>query len=119
MKVSDFFVDKALERLNKAVSGDRFFISRGINRKENDSFLKKYLIKPKKQKEIFLSLKHENFSGLKIDDKNSSEYLYVFRTKYKLSNTEGIYKEIEIYIKFKFETNKKEDNLVCISFHPN
>lgn len=121
-KHTDFTPDdikKYLNELRRAVLEGKYTISRNENRQENIDFIEQYKIDSKKEKEILLSLQHDDFCYAVDNEKEafSNERLYIFCKGYELDNW-GILEHVEIYIKTNMtQTRRGDDILIIVSFH--
>lgn len=122
VKYTDFTkeeIELYLKNLKQAVQNDRYRISHGQNRQENETFIKDYNIGPQKQKEILLGLQFSDFCYAVQNQKEQYSYekLYVFCKALELNNLD-ISELIDIYIKTNLvESKSKKDYVVVISFH--
>ena len=97
-------VEEYLSNVKKAVKEGRYEIERNANREANSMLFRNYLISEEDAKKIIYNLTPMDFSEAVRNRKPqyADEILYIFG------------KEIELYIKFKKESN---DYVIVISFH--
>jgi hypothetical protein len=108
-----------LSTFKKLVSNDKYTISTGPKRQENDDFISDYKIDTNKEKEILLSLDHRDFCYA-TDNENpqyAHEKLYVFCKECKLDYW-GEIVDVEVYIKTNVTKSRKgNDVAIVVSFH--
>ena len=110
-------VEEYLSNVKKAVKEGRYEIERNANREANSMLLRNYLISEEDAKKIIYNLTPMDFSEAVRNRKPqyADEILYIFGKEVKLLERYGdAEKEIELYIKFKKESN---DYVIVISFH--
>lgn len=110
-------VEEYLSNVKKAVKEGRYEIERNANREANSMLFRNYLISEEDAKKIIYNLTPMDFSEMVRNRKPqyADEILYIFGKEVKLLERYGdAEKEIELYIKFKKESN---DYVIVISFH--
>ena len=110
-------VEEYLSNVKKAVKEGRYEIERNANRVANSMLFRNYLISEEDAKKIIYNLTPMDFSEAVRNRKPqyADEILYIFGKEVKLLERYGdAEKEIELYIKFKKESN---DYVIVISFH--
>ena len=110
-------VEEYLSNVKKAVKEGRYEIERNANREANSMLFRNYLISEEDAKKIIYNLTPMDFSEAVRNRKPqyADEILYIFGKEVKLLERYGdAEKEIELYIKFKKESN---DYVIVISFH--
>lgn len=110
-------VEEYLSNVKKAVKEGRYEIERNANREANSMLFRNYLISEEDAKKIIYNLTPMDFSEAVRNRKPqyADEILYIFGKEVKLLERYGdAGKEIELYIKFKKESN---DYVIVISFH--
>lgn len=110
-------VEEYLSNVKKAVKEGRYEIERNANREANSILFRNYLISEEDAKKIIYNLTPMDFSEAVRNRKPqyADEILYIFGKEVKLLERYGdAEKEIELYIKFKKESN---DYVIVISFH--
>lgn len=110
-------VEEYLSNVKKAVKEGRYEIERNANREANSMLFQNYLISEEDAKKIIYNLTPMDFSEAVRNRKPqyADEILYIFGKEVKLLERYGdAEKEIELYIKFKKESN---DYVIVISFH--
>lgn len=110
-------VEEYLSNVKKAVKEGRYEIERNANREANSMLFRNYLISEEDAKKIIYNLTPMDFSETVRNRKPqyADEILYIFGKEVKLLERYGdAEKEIELYIKFKKESN---DYVIVISFH--
>ena len=110
-------VEEYLSNVKKAVKEGRYEIERNANREANSMLFWNYLISEEDAKKIIYNLTPMDFSEAVRNRKPqyADEILYIFGKEVKLLERYGdAEKEIELYIKFKKESN---DYVIVISFH--
>lgn len=110
-------VEEYLSNVKKAVKEGRYEIERNANREANSMLFRNYLISEEDAKKIIYNLTLMDFSEAVRNRKPqyADEILYIFGKEVKLLERYGdAEKEIELYIKFKKESN---DYVIVISFH--
>ena len=112
-------IEKVLLVIKQCVKAGRFIISQNENRQENIDFIQKYNIKLKKQIEIIMSIKVEDFCYSVKNKKKGYEFeiLYVFVPQVELFNSSGDLEKIDIYIKFNIVQVSQRKQTIVISFH--
>lgn len=110
-------VEEYLSNVKKAVKEGRYEIERNANREANSMLFRNYLISEEDAKKIIYNLTPMDFSEAVRNRKPqyADEILYIFGKEVKLLERYGdAGKEIELYIRFKKESN---DYVIVISFH--
>lgn len=110
-------VEEYLSNVKKAVKEGRYEIERNANREANSMLFRNYLISEEDAKKIIYNLTPMDFSEAVRNRKPqyADEILYIFGKEVKILERYGdAEKEIELYIKFKKESN---DYVIVISFH--
>lgn len=110
-------VEEYLSNVKKAVKEGRYEIERNANREANSMLFRNYLISEEDAKKIIYNLTPMDFLEAVRNRKPqyADEILYIFGKEVKLLERYGdAEKEIELYIKFKKESN---DYVIVISFH--
>lgn len=110
-------VEEYLSNVKKAVKEGRYEIERNANREANSMLFRNYLISEEDAKKIIYNLTPMDFSEAVRNRKPqyADEILYIFGKEVKpLERYGDAEKEIELYIKFKKESN---DYVIVISFH--
>ena len=110
-------VEEYLSNVKKAVKEGRYEIERNANREANSMLFRNYLNSEEDAKKIIYNLTPMDFSEAVRNRKPqyADEILYIFGKEVKLLERYGdAEKEIELYIKFKKESN---DYVIVISFH--
>ena len=110
-------VEEYLSNVKKAVKEGRYEIERNANREANSMLFRNYLISEEDAKKIIYNLTPMDFSEAVRNRKPqyADEILYIIGKEVKLLERYGdAEKEIELYIKFKKESN---DYVIVISFH--
>ena len=105
--------------IKNCIREGRFIISRNENRQENIEFMIEYNLNSKRQIEILLNIKTEDFchSLQNIKTGYEHEVLYVFCPQVKLFNFDGIEKLVDIYTKFNLIESENRKRVIVISFH--
>lgn len=108
-----------LDRIKDLIDINKYNISQNDKRKENQDFIDEYNITVKKQKEILLNIKVEDFCHTLQNTKKGYEYeiLYVFVPQIQLFNAHGEEDTVDVYIKFNLIENSCNEFVVVISFH--
>lgn len=117
MDLNSAEVEEYLSNVKKAVKEGRYEIERNANREANSMLFRNYLISEEDAKKIIYNLTPMDFSEAVRNRKPqyADEILYIFGKEVKLLERYGdAEKEIELYIKFKKESN---DYVIVISFH--
>ena len=110
-------VEEYLSNVKKAVKEGRYERERNANREANSMLFRNYLISEEDAKKIIYNLTPMDFSEAVRNRKPqyADEILYIFGKEVKILERYGdAEKEIELYIKFKKESN---DYVIVISFH--
>ena len=112
-------ITAVLLTIQDCVRESRFIISKNKNRQENIDFINEYNLSSKKQKEILLKIKPEDFCYTLQNTKLGFEFevLYVFCPQIMLFNFEGIEEWVDIYTKFNIIDLTEGKRIVVISFH--
>jgi hypothetical protein len=108
-----------LVTIQDCVREGRFIISKNENRQENVDFINEYNLSSRRQKEILLKIKLEDFCHSLQNTKIGFEHevLYVFCPQVMLFNFVGIKELVDIYIKFNLIESDNKKRVVVISFH--
>lgn len=108
-----------LQLIQDCVRESQFVISKNENRQENIDFIKDYYLTNKKQKEILLKIKLEDFCYTLQNTKLGFEHevLYVFCPQVRLFNLEDNEELVDIYLKFNIIDGNGGERVVVISFH--
>jgi len=108
-----------LATIQDCIRDGRFIISKNESRQENIDFITEYNLNSKRQKEILLTIKTEDFCHSLKNKKVGFEHedLYVFCPQVKLFNFNGIKEMIDIYTKFNLINSESGERVVVISFH--
>ncbi|GEM02951.1 hypothetical protein SAMN05421839_1731 [Halolactibacillus halophilus] len=121
-KILDFSSDdikKYLVMFRRCVLEGRYSIAKNTNRLENMSFIEDYKVNSKREKEILLDLKYDDFCYAVENEKinYAHEILYVFCKQYELDFW-GELENVEIYIKVNMIELKSGDaRAFVVSFH--
>jgi hypothetical protein len=101
-------IDEVLAMIQDCVREGRFIISLNENRQENIDFINEYNLNRKRQKEILLLIKTEDFCHSLKNTKIRFEHeiLYVFCPQVTLFNFDGIEETVDIYTKFNLIENE-------------
>jgi len=88
--------------IHDCIREDRFIISKNENRKENIDFINEYNLSSRRQKEILLRVKTEDFCYSLQNTKIGFEHevLYVFCPQVVLFNFDDNEELVDIYTKF-------------------
>jgi hypothetical protein len=108
-----------LTTIQDCVREGRFIISKNENRQENIDFINEYNLSSRRQKEILLKIKPEDFCHSLQNTKLGFEHevLYVFCPQVMLFNFDGIEELVDIYTKFNLIDSDSRKRVVVISFH--
>lgn len=108
-----------LAMIHDCIREGRFIISRNENRQENRDFINEYNLNSRRQKEILLKIKTEDFCHSLQNTKVGFEHevLYVFCPQVTLFNFDGIEELVDIYTKFNLIDSESGKRVVVISFH--
>ena len=112
-------IDLILAMIQDCIREDRFNISKNENRQENKDFINEYNLNSKRQKEILLKIKTEDFCHSLKNTKKGFEHeiLYVFCPQVMLFNIDGIEVLVDVYTKFNLIENVDGKRVVAVSFH--
>ena len=108
-----------LETIKDCIRENRYVISKNDNRQEDIDFINEYNLTSKKQKEVLLKIKPDDFCHT-LQNTNlgfEHEVLYVFCPQVMLFNFEDVEVVIDIYIKFNIIDTNGGKRVVIISFH--
>lgn len=108
-----------LTTIQDCIREGKFVISKNKNRQENIDFINEYNLSSKRQKEILLKTKPEDFCHT-LQNTNigfEHEVLYVFCPQVMLFNFDGIGEIVDIYTKFNLIYINSGKRVVVISFH--
>lgn len=87
-------------------------------RDKNQNFLFNYPLSKKERQQLLLSLKTDELSEIRYDDKNKSNLIYIFELKRHLIDLNGKSKNIIIYLKFKLHIRQNSTKYaVVLSLH--
>jgi hypothetical protein len=112
-------IDTILAIIQDCVREGRFIISKNENRQENIAYISEYNLNSKRQKDILLEIKTEDFchSLQNIKPGFEHEVLYVFCPQVMLFNLDGIEELVDVYTKFNLIEYENGKQVVVISFH--
>jgi len=112
-------IDTILTIIQDCIREGKFIISKNENRQENIAFITEYNLNSKRQKEILLKIKTEDFCHSLQNTKTRFEHevLYVFCPQVMLFNFDGIEELVDIYTKFNLIDYENGKRVVVISFH--
>ncbi|MFU0826919.1 MAG: PBECR3 domain-containing protein [Lachnoclostridium sp.] len=112
-------IDEILAMIHDCIREGRFIISKNENRQENIDFINEYNLNSRRQKEILLKIKTEDFCHSLQNTKIGFEHevLYVFCPQIMLFNFDGIEELVDIYTKFNLIDSESGKRVVVISFH--
>ncbi|HHT71088.1 MAG TPA: hypothetical protein GX016_05880 [Firmicutes bacterium] len=108
-----------LQVIHDCVSKNRYIISKGSNRQQNEDFIRHYNLTSTKQKRILLNIAPEDFCHA-LQNTNlgfEHEVLYVFCPQVVLSNLDDNEETVDVYTKFNIIDYSEEKRVVVISFH--
>ena len=108
-----------LKSIRKAILEGKYTISINENRQDNNDFIDMYKVDTKKEKEILLSIQHDDFCYAVDNEKPgyTHEKLYIFCKEYELDNW-GTLETLEIYLKFNLmQLRRGDDYVYVVSFH--
>ena len=112
-------IDVILAMVQDCVREGRFIISKNEIRQENMDFINEYNLNSRRQREILLKIKTEDFCHSLQNTKTGFEHevLYVFCPQVMLFNFDGIEELVDIYTKFNLIDSESRKRVVVISFH--
>jgi hypothetical protein len=112
-------ISAVLQIIHDCVGKIRFIISKNEQRQENINFISEYNLTSKRQKEILLKIKPDDFCHTLQNKKFKFEHevLYVFCPRVLLFNFEGVAEMVDIYTKFNMIVLNEGKRVVVISFH--
>ena len=112
-------IEVFLKKMHDCVRENRFIISIKENRQENIDFINEFNIDNRKQKEILLNIKTEDFCHSLQNTNVGFEYevLYVFCPRVTLYNIDDVEELVDIYIKFNLIEGQNRNRAIVISFH--
>lgn len=112
-------IDEILAMIHDCIREGRFIISKNENRQENIDFINEYNLNGRRQKEILLKIKTEDFCHSLQNTKVGFEHevLYVFCPQVTLFNFDDIEELVDIYTKFNLIDSESGKRVVVISFH--
>lgn len=108
-----------LQTIKDCIRENRYVISKNENRRENIDFINEYNLTSKKQKEILMRIKSEDFCHT-LQNTNMGfehEVLYVFCPQVVLYNLDDEEELVDIYTKFNVIDIASGKRMVVISFH--
>jgi hypothetical protein len=108
-----------LQIIHDCVRKSHFIISKNEHRQENINFINEYNLTSKRQKEILLKIKPDDFCHTLQNKKFKFEHevLYVFCPQVLLFNFEGVAETVAVYTKFNIIDLNEGKRVVVISFH--
>lgn len=108
-----------LRTIQDCIRGNHFYISKNQYRQENIDFINNYNLTSKKQNEILMQIKPEDFCHTLLNTKQGYEHevLYVFCLQVMLFNFEGNEEIVDVYTKFNLISIEEGKRVVVISFH--
>lgn len=112
-------IASVVQTIQDCVRESRFIIAKNQNRQENNDFIREYNLSDKRQKEILLKIKTEDFCHSLQNTKVGFEYevLYVFCCQEGVFNVDGLKETVDIYTKFNIIDLNCGKRVVVISFH--
>ncbi len=112
-------VTNILAKIHECIKEGRFYISKNENRKENLDFITEYNLSSRRQREILLKIKVEDFCHSLKNTKAGyeREILYVFCPQVRLYSLDDIEEEVDIYTKFNLIVKESGKRVVVISLH--
>lgn len=108
-----------LATIQNCVREGNYIISKNENRQENIDFINEYNLSSRRQKEILLKIKPEDFCH-SLQNTNTGfehEVLYVFCPQVILFNFDGAEELIDIYAKFNLIDLSDGKRTIVVSFH--
>ena len=111
-------IDEILAMIHDCIREGRFIISKNENRQENIDFINEYNLNSRRQKEILLKIKTEDFCHSLQNTKVGFEHevLYVFCPQVTLFNFDGIEELVDIYTKFNLIDSVVENEWLLYRF---
>lgn len=112
-------IEAVLSVIKDCVKKNRFNVELNENREKNVKFIEKYNLSSKRQKEILLGIKVEDFCHSLKNTKKGYEHeiLYVFIPEIKLFGADGNEVVEKVYIKFNILEYGDSKRTIVISFH--
>ena len=112
-------ISEILFEIQSCIRTGRCTVAINSNRQENLDFIREYNISSKKQIQILLRIRPEDFCHSLQNTNIGFEYetLYVFCPQVRLFNIDDEEKLVDIYIKFNIIECKSGSRIVVISFH--
>jgi len=112
-------INAVLNTIKQCVEANRYTISLGTNRQENQDLIDEYNIREEKQKEILMNISVDDFCHTLRNTKLGFEHeiLYVFVPQVELYNTLDEKETVDIYTKFNVLELPKGKKAIVISFH--
>ncbi|MCK9471898.1 MAG: hypothetical protein M0Q88_09120 [Bacilli bacterium] len=112
-------IEAYLKKIHDCVREGSFTIAQNENRQENINFKNEFNINSRKQGEILLDIKVEDFCH-SLQNSNvgfEHEVLYVFCPQVQLYNIYDIKEIVDIYIKFNLIEMYNRNRTIIVSFH--
>ncbi len=108
-----------LSSIKDCIKQGNYVISLNKNRQENRDFIAEYNLNSKKQRELLLGIKPEDFChSLQNTNKGyEHEVLYVFVPQVRLYNIDGLGKMVDVYTKFNLLESSRGKKTIVISIH--
>ena len=117
IEVTKEAVNEALIEFRKNIDENRYTISKGENREQNELFISEYMLSNKRIKIMLKEIKAEDCIGVELHYKDKSKVVYKFIKKYNI-NTRMSNEEVLVYIKFILCPVRCQQHSLVISFHP-
>lgn len=112
-------VTAILKKIQDCIRKGRYTIAKNSNRQENLDFIREYNLISKRQRQILLLIKPEDFCYT-LQNKNigfEHETLFVYCPKVRLFNFDDEEKPVDLYIKFNIVENNAGYLVIVVSFH--
>lgn len=112
-------ITEVLKKIQDCIRQGRYTIAKNSNRDENLDFIREYNLMSKKQRQILLQIKPEDFC-YSLQNKNigfEHETLYVYCPQVRLFNFDNEENRVDLYIKFNIVENKAGYLVIVVSFH--
>lgn len=115
IEITETELDDILNKFKNLVEENKYTISSGENREQNDRFITNNFL-ARKIKNMLLQLTTKDCIGVEKHYKDSKKVVYKFIKEYNISTKEKSEK-IKAYIKFMICLVRCQEHVILISFH--
>lgn len=116
VEITEVELNEVINKFKKLVFEDKYTISSGENRVQNDLFITNNLLSSKLIKKMLLELTTKDCVGVEKHYKDNNKIVYIFIKEYDINTMRNI-KRMRVYIKFLICLVRCQEQVVVISFH--